>query len=70
VPLQLLLGKWPDEDVVLTGVEMDVFVAMSQRAWLSSMYTERTERVEPTGESDHGTLAIFIFYHQALWSDR
>jgi hypothetical protein len=37
-PWQLLLGRWPDEDVALRGVEMDVCIAMPQipqRAWLS-----------------------------------
>jgi hypothetical protein len=37
-PSQLLLGRWPDEDVVLRGVEPDVCVTMPQipqRAWLS-----------------------------------
>jgi hypothetical protein len=36
-PWQFLLGRWPDEDVVIRGLEKDVY-AMSQipqRAWLS-----------------------------------
>ena len=28
-PSQLLLGRWPDEDVVLRGVELDVCVDIS-----------------------------------------
>ncbi|KIM90299.1 hypothetical protein PILCRDRAFT_812044 [Piloderma croceum F 1598] len=63
-PSQLLLGKWPDEDVVLRGVEMDVRVAMSQipqRAWLSD---DSYESLSPC------TLSVLKLSIKVEWHNR
>jgi hypothetical protein len=65
-PWQFLLGRWPDEDVVIRGLEKDVY-AMSQipqRAWLSDIWEQvegldaslglkeiRGEKVAATGQA-------------------
>jgi hypothetical protein len=67
-PWQLLLGRWPDEDVALRGVEVDVCIA--RISFSSDDYDESLSpctsvlksniRVERS-ESNRGTLTTLIY---------
>jgi hypothetical protein len=75
-PWQLLLGRWPDEDVALRGVEVDVCIA---RSFSSDNYDESLSpctsvlksniRVERS-ESNRGTLTTLIYPRTFIATER